>query len=255
MRLGIALVENTAVEIATAADRHGLPAVLVPGGALGSGIALAAAIAALTVDTRIVVTVPLGTENPVTLAEEIAVVDHVSCGRIVVLVDTAALSLAEAAEDLSLLRQSWSGRWVRHRGARWAIPAGLHGDASPEAVSVTPWPAQLEMPVWLVGAVANDLGASTCLPVLLEAPPVGGVNDRALLVPGVTDLGGDLDADRTLLSGWAESGVSHLFARLPDSYRDAEVQQVVARFLAPEVATPNFPRIIAESAWPAAWPG
>lgn len=254
MRLGIVLDPATGLERAVEADELGLAFVVVPGGALGEGIALAAAVAARTRDTRIVVHTPLGTEHPTTIAEELSVVDHVSGGRVVALLDTCDLSVEAAAEDVGLLRQAWSGRWVTHSGPRWTVPARIHGDDSPHAVSVTPWPAQLELPVWLTGEAAADLGASERLPVLVDAMPAGEV-DRTRILPARAALTGELDADRSLVLAWADAGVSHLALRLPEAFERDELEQLVARYLVPEAATPTFPRIIAESAWPAEWRG
>lgn len=255
MRLGLQLDEETGLEFAAAADRNGLSAVLVPAGSEGTGIALATAVAAVTLDTRIVLTVPLGSENPVTLAEEIAVADNLSGGRIVVLVDTAALTESEAAEDIALLRACWTGRWVSHHGSRWNVPAGIHGAASPAAVAVTPLPAQLEVPVWATGSVARALASGMALPVLAESP--GDCPDHVELTrvqPGCADIDGDPDHDRATLSAWVDAGASHLFLRLPADMTTRDVQQHVARLLVPEAMMPNFPRIIAESPWPREWP-
>ncbi|MFD1715849.1 LLM class flavin-dependent oxidoreductase [Amnibacterium flavum] len=252
MRIGLALADGDGVETAAEADRLGIPAVLVPPGPLGAGIALASAIAAVTRDTRIVVTVLLGVEHPVTLAEEISVVDHISSGRVVALVDPGGLKLEEAEEDLALLRASWSGRWVRHRGARWTVPAGIHGENSPESVAVTPLPAQLQMPVWLSGALGPALALGRGLPYFVDSPEALVARDVETLSLARVPVSGDLDADRATVLGWAEAGLSHAFVVPPDGGVDLE--QHVARYLIPEVAMPGFPRIIAESEWPARWP-
>ena len=125
--------------------------------AVAAAAVAAAVVAARTRDVRIVVETPLGTEHPTTIAEELSVVDNLSGGRAIALVDTLELSAAAAAEDVSVLRQAWSGRWVSHRGERWNIPAGLHGEGSPRAISVTPYPAQLELPMWLTGRAAAEI--------------------------------------------------------------------------------------------------
>ena len=69
--------------------------------------------AVVTDYVRIVVPIRLGTDHPVTLAEDIAVLDNLSGGRVVALVDTGDLGPEEAAEDLGLLRASLGARPVK----------------------------------------------------------------------------------------------------------------------------------------------
>ena len=73
----------------------------------------------------------VGDENPVTLAEEIAVLDNLSNGRAGVIAELGSLDADAAAEDVALLQASWSGRAIAHRGARWQVPAGIPGHALP----------------------------------------------------------------------------------------------------------------------------
>ena len=73
----------------------------------GSEAAVGAAVAATTSAIRIIVGVHLGDENPVTLAEEIAVLDNLSNGRVAVIAELGSLP-AGAADR---------GRVVAPRGA------------------------------------------------------------------------------------------------------------------------------------------
>ncbi|WP_111768675.1 LLM class flavin-dependent oxidoreductase [Nakamurella deserti] len=254
MRIGTWLTGDRADDPAwvTAAERSGAFGVLAdPAGPDGARIARAAEIAARTVDPRVVVRVVLGVEHPVTLAEEVAVLDHLSAGRVVCVVDTGALDASAALEDLTLLRLSWSARFFRHDGARWTVPSGLLGDGLPTTVSVTPKPAQLDIPVWLDGAVAAPLAVSTGLPAVAHV--LGDVDPAAQVQPAAATLSGDLEADRRLVGAWAAAAATHLLvapaaAAAPDSLPD-----VVARYLQPEVGMPSFPRIMAESAPPHTW--
>ena len=192
MRIGVTLPSGGEAEIAVAAESVGVPFVHVAAAA-GTESAIAATVVAATSTVRVIVGVNVGDEHPVTLAEEIAVLDNLSNGRVGVIAELGALDPDAAAEDVALLRASWSGRAIAHRGKRWQVPAGLAGHVAPAAVMVTPPPAQLEVPLWVAGDAA---GAS---PVAVAARrgehPRGG---RRLGAggPGAATLTGDLDADR-----------------------------------------------------------
>jgi hypothetical protein len=228
-------------ERAAAAEAHGLAAVLVEAPA---GVeALAASVAATaTAAVRLAVVVRLDAEHPVTLAEEIAVVDNVSGGRVVAVADPGTLTDADAIEAVAILEQAWSGRPVRHAG-RWTVPAGLRGHQAPDAVVVTPPPAQLEVPVWLTRPVAG-----LDRPVLTTAPAPAAPASPRRTVPGRAVLSGDLQADRELVQAWAVAGTSVLFV-------EADDLAPVSGRLAPEVAMVGFPSIIVAAPPPAPWPG
>jgi alkanesulfonate monooxygenase SsuD/methylene tetrahydromethanopterin reductase-like flavin-dependent oxidoreductase (luciferase family) len=247
MRLGLTLPPRREIETARLAEAAGLFGVLVEPDRPGTEMLAAGEVAAVTRAVRIVVRVPLGSEHPVTLAEELAVLDNLSGGRVVVLASTADLDLEAAAEDLQLLRDALGARPLRHRGRRWAVPAGLDGHVAPASVAVTPEPAQIDLPVWLHGQLAGELATLAGLPALAERPELASAEAR--VQPAVATLQGDLDADRSSLIAWAEAGATHLLLR-------AEPSQVseIARFLVPEVAMPGFPRVVAESPPPLPWP-
>ncbi|WHP16053.1 LLM class flavin-dependent oxidoreductase [Cellulomonas sp. ES6] len=255
MRIGALLTD--AADVVPAA-RAGLFGVLLgpaaDGGADDAGSAAAAEVATTTRDTRVLVPVRLGTENPVTLAEEVAVLDHLSGGRVVAVVDPGDLDDTAAAEDVGLLRACWSGRPVRHRGARWSVPSGVMGPDMPTHVAVTPVPAQVDVPVWLTRAVPG-----TGLPVLATEPAAARADVQ--VQPGTADLTGDLEHDRALVTAWSAAGATHLLVRPPaPAGREASGAPgatffglYVARYLQPEVSMPGFPRIMAEADLPAAW--
>lgn len=246
MRVGLALPPGDELPWAVAAERVGLF------GVLARSVLAAAAVAAQTSTVRVVVRVPLGDEHPVTLAEELAVLDLIAGGRVVVLVDTEDLDAEAAAEDVGLLRRCWASRPVRHAGSRWRVPAGLAGHQAPESVMVTPKPAQVDLPVWLTGAVGPAVAASTGLPLLAER--ASDCQVEPLVQPALADMSGGASADRDLAVTWAAAGATHLLARLPVAGEPAATLAELARLVVPEVAMPGFPRIIAESPLPALWP-
>jgi alkanesulfonate monooxygenase SsuD/methylene tetrahydromethanopterin reductase-like flavin-dependent oxidoreductase (luciferase family) len=247
MRLGLVSPPGEETQSARQAERHGLFGVLVEAQAPGREMTAAAYAATATEAIRVIVRFNLGSDNPVTLAEDLAVLDNIAGGRLVALADTAGLDAAEAEEDLGLLRAAWSGRFLRHRGSRWRVPAGLRGHVAPGSVSVTPKPAQLEVPVWLTGEAAGALAAGYGLPEL--ATEFGRARAGAIVQPARARLAGGLDEDRALVKGWSQAGCTHLLLEVPSG----DLAEI-SRFLAPEVGMPEFPRIIAESDVPLPWP-
>jgi alkanesulfonate monooxygenase SsuD/methylene tetrahydromethanopterin reductase-like flavin-dependent oxidoreductase (luciferase family) len=248
MRIGTRWVVMPSADEIAAAERSGAFGLWadVP----SSGVAAAAELAAVTTDPRIVLRIVLGSEHPVTLAEEAAVLDHLSAGRVVCVVDTGALSVEGAMEDLQLLRACWSGRPVRHRGLRWQVPAGLADDL-PDSVAVTPTPSQVDLPVWLTGIHAPALAAGFGLPFI--ATQFDHVSPVAQVQPGSAELSGEVGADRELVSEWASAGATHLLVQPPVDDGPDLFGGYIARYLQPEVAMPQFPRIMAEAELPSRW--
>ncbi len=222
------------------AEAHGLAAVLIDAPA---GVeALAGSVAATaTAAVRLAVVLHLDAEHPVTLAEEVAVLDNVAGGRVVAVADPGGLSDADAAEAVGLVEQAWSGRPIRHVGGRWTVPAGLAGHQAPDAVIATPPPAQLAVPLWLTRRVAG-----LDRPVVLASPPTRSVTGHTT-VPGRVALTGDLESDRATVRAWADAGASVLFVETADL-------AVVSGRLAPEVAMVGFPSVIVTAPAPARWP-
>lgn len=254
MRLGLVLVEGREAEMARAAEAHGLFGVLA-----GTGDPLTAMTAAVYASTatefvRVVVRVRLGLEHPVTIAEEISILDNVNNGRTVVLADSGELDEEAASDEVAVLREALAGRPIQHDGPRWKVPAGLPANATaPKSISVTPKPPQVEVPFWLTGPHARAIGAASRLPVL--AREAGGVKDPGLVQPGLTAIAGSLKPDREHVTAWAAAGVTHLMLAVPAEAALASVMTTISRHLAPEVGMPHFPRVMSESRVPLPWPG
>ncbi len=254
MRLGLALAEGREAEMARLAEAHGLFGVLA-----GSGNPLTAIIAAVYASTatefvRVVARVQLGVEHPVTIAEELSILDNVNNGRTVVLIDTADLDHETAMDEVAVLRQALSNRPIQHDGPRWKVPAGLAANAAaPKSISVTPKPAQLEIPFWLSGPAAAAVGDSSGLPVLAREP--GPIKEPKLVQPGLATITGNLKSDRDLVTAWAAEGFTHLLVQLPPDAELDTIMTLVSRHLAPEVLMPHFPRVMSESRVPLPWPG
>jgi len=254
VRLGLALAEFREAEMARLGQAHGLFGVLA-----GSGNPLTAINAAVYASTatefvRVVTHVRLGLIHPVTMAEELSVLDNVNNGRTIVLADTGDLDPASAADEIAVLREALSSRPIQHDGPRWKVPAGLPANTTaPPSISVTPKPAQLEIPFWLTGSAARDVQEAAGLSLLAREPrPI----DRPKLVePGLTAITGNMKADRDHVTRWAAAGVSHLMLELPVDADLAEIMTMVSRYLAPEVLMPHFPRVMSDSRIPLPWPG
>ena len=213
--------------------------------------AIAAAEAATTTRTsRLIVRMVLGIDHPVTLAEDLAVLDNISNGRVVALLDTSTLEVGAAREDLTVLVAGLTPRPVQHAGERWRVPARLEGHDAPDRIEVTPKPVQVEIPVWLIGAAATQLSRDTGYPVVADRPEE--VDASRSVQPGLVWLSGDRDVDRELVTAWRDAGATHLLVGADDM--DATLLEI-ARYLIPEVAMPDFPRIIAEAMTPRRWPG
>lgn len=247
MRLGVTLTPGREAESAVAAESLGIPFVHVAGGP-GAESVIAASVVAATTSVRVLVSIHIGDENPVTLAEEIVVLDNLSNGRIAVIAETGSLSEDDANEDLTVLRSSWSGRPLAHHGRRWQVPAGLPGHRAPDAVMVTPAPAQLDVPLWVAGDVAVAVGRTLVLPVVVST--ISDVDVSSPVAPARVTFAGELTHDRQTVLDWSRAGTTHLLCELAvPSGLDA-----LARWLVPEVGMVGFPRVVAESPLPAPWP-
>lgn len=138
------------------AEELGLDLVLLQGDRTGgqSAAALTAAafLAARTTTIRIAALAPVG-PNPVLIAEQAAVADNAANGRVHLVIDGAGAPQSMLAETVEVVLSATGPRPFRYLGEHWTIPA----EASPESeLAVTPKPAQLELPIWLIGANAAD---------------------------------------------------------------------------------------------------
>jgi len=245
--------EGREAEVARLAEEHGLFGVLA-----GTGNPLTAVIAATYASTatefvRVAVRVTLGLEHPVQIAEEIAVLDNVNNGRTIVLADTGQLDAAAAADEVAVMREALSSRPIQHDGPVWKVPAGLPANAqAPTSISVTPKPAQLEVPFWVTGPSAAAVAAQHALPLLAHS--VDEADASRMVQPARDAISGDVSRDRDRVSTWAKAGATHLLIDLPEGPL-AQTMIDVSRHLAPEVGMPHFPRVMSQSKVPLPWPG
>ena len=241
-------------EMARVAEEHGLFGVLAGMGDPRAGIIGAVYASTATDFIRVAVRVELGLEHPVTIAEELSILDNVNNGRTIVLADTGSLSATDATDELAVLREALGNRPLQHEGPRWKAPAGLPANVqAPKAIAVTPKPAQLEIPFWLRGKAAAEVAAKSGVTVLAQEPD--GDLRRASVQPAIASIEGRLEPDRELVSRWAEAGATHLFLELPLGADRAAAMSMISRHLVPEVGMPHFPRVMSNSRVPLPWPG
>jgi alkanesulfonate monooxygenase SsuD/methylene tetrahydromethanopterin reductase-like flavin-dependent oxidoreductase (luciferase family) len=175
MRIGVVvrvgahpgLSDGLAETVADAEDA-GLDVVWLEGGpapasAGAETLTAAAFVAARTEGIRLVAHVPAG-PHPVQIAEQAAVADNVSNGRLLLALGDEGPEPSLLAETAEVVLAAAAPRPFVHRGARWAFPGAVEGNAGEQRISITPKPSQLELPVWLTGrwgpAVGRELGLS-----------------------------------------------------------------------------------------------
>ena len=254
MRLGLGLTEGREADMAKLAEAHGLFGVLAGWENPITAIIAAVYASTATEHVRVVTRVRLGLEHPVTIAEELSILDNVNNGRTVVLVDTGDLDQEAAADETAVLREALSSRPIQHHGPSWKVPAGLPANATaPTSISVVPKPAQMEIPFWLTGSAAVAVGAASGLAVLAQHPDP--ITERKFVQPGLATISGNLKPDREQVIAWAATGVTHLVLQLPEDAELDAIMTLVSRHLGPEVMMPHFPRVMSESRVPLSWPG
>lgn len=249
MRIALNLPAEKTVNLARAADSAGLFAVADLG--INSPVTVTPSLLA-TKDARVIVKQTLGDVSPIAMAEEVAVLDNLSGGRIALVIDCDVLDVESALEDVTLLQAGLSAKPIRHHGKRWTVPSGLVPNM-PDSLMVTPEPTQIQIPIWLMGEAAVEVAAATGLPAVIITPEAAQLN--AVVQPATAELLGELEHDRELVRTFFEAGVTHLIVSIPIT-GDSEsfVRDYLARFIQPEVGMVDYPRVMSESTPPMAWP-
>ena len=120
---------------------------------------------------RIGITASVGLDHPIELAEEAAVADLALGGRLVLGVRPVVGADDALPEILELLLECFASHPFRHQGRRWQVPANLDHNVFnlEDLVRVAPAPAQLELPVWVVGPSGRRAAAERGLGVVADA--------------------------------------------------------------------------------------
>lgn len=163
MRFGWKLTDINAagtVEASVDAERLGYDLVWVDGSATVSAVTVAASLASVTSGLRVGVTEAVGVDHPIYLAEEAAVADLALGGRLILGVRAAPGTEDSMPEILDLLSECAASHPFRHAGDRWNVPAHLEQNVFnlEDLIRVAPAPAQIELPMWVVGAAGRDAG-------------------------------------------------------------------------------------------------
>ncbi len=172
MRLGLHVTADRPLAAqAAAAERHGFDLLWIDDdrGAGSASLVAASFVAGIAPSIRVVAALPTG-PHPVTIAEEAAVADLTLGGRLTVALRPGAGGTPELDETVTVLRAAWTARPFRHEGERWRVPANLPGNTGwvEHRLRVTPTPAQVQLPIWLVGAEAAEVAADHGLPLVAE---------------------------------------------------------------------------------------
>jgi alkanesulfonate monooxygenase SsuD/methylene tetrahydromethanopterin reductase-like flavin-dependent oxidoreductase (luciferase family) len=193
----------------------------------GGGLAAAAMLGQL-VPIRVGAAVDFGAYHPLYLAEDIAVADLTSGGRIEVLLRGGS------EEQLRLLVDALSGAHLRFDGESLRVPARLDDNQpSPQRLALNPRPAQPVVPLWLEdgGASAASVGIGVAVRwskgVRAPAP--------ASRLPGMLLCPGDL-APNDLLD--AAGGVAAYF--VVDATSPQQAASAGRRLVGP-LRMPEFP--------------
>jgi alkanesulfonate monooxygenase SsuD/methylene tetrahydromethanopterin reductase-like flavin-dependent oxidoreductase (luciferase family) len=251
MRLGAVLADRKETPQARGAEFAGLFGVLAgfshPRTSINAAVYAATATAAITIAIRI----ELGNEHPITISEELAVLDNVSSGRVVILADSGDLAPDRALEELEIIQHALASRSFAYGGQHFKVPAGISTN-KPESstINVTPKPAQIEIPIWAMGTSAHQLSTLGNLPILALTP--ADCDPTRPVQPGVTTLSGTVEEDRDRATAWAEAGATHLFLENPPPHEFD--WDGIARYLVPEVAMPAYPRLVSDASPPLPWP-
>jgi len=204
----------------------------VPGDDPLTGLAYAAgAVAKLKIGTTMV----LPGRNPVRLAKQIATLDQVSAGRLLLTfvfglrlpAELAAMGIdpgrrgALVDEVLPLLRRLWSEDDVDHAGAAYRY----------EGITVEPKPRQQPLDMWLGGNVPSSLRrigrlADGWLPSMCTPDEVAA--GRRVIEETAAAAGRSIDPEHYGMSiGYIRGDVSPRMGRLATPRTDAEVAELV----------------------------
>ena len=182
--------------LATAAHAAGLDGILV------DELVAAAAVAARVDEVVVAAEVALGSRHPVEVAEEAAVVDLVSGGRLVLVARPAPGTEPRFAEELDVVRHALAPRPFRFEGEALRVPANLPQNVhlQEHRVRVTPAPAQVRLEVWGAGPSARGAALDRALGHLADAD-----EDRASLADAWNRASGSpaaIGAPRAARAAW-----------------------------------------------------
>jgi alkanesulfonate monooxygenase SsuD/methylene tetrahydromethanopterin reductase-like flavin-dependent oxidoreductase (luciferase family) len=218
---------------------------------VGGGLA-AAAMLGQAVPIRVGAAVDAGLYHPLYLAEDIAIADLTSQGRIEVLLNltSSAASRYEAStqrgwfeEFLHVLVAALSGAHIQWTGEHLHVPARIEANQpAPERLALNPRPAQPAVPIWIESSAAwmEDVARELGFGVATHFRPAAKVPAATGRWPGMLLCQADAMAIDLLEASGDQAGYFLIAARDPDEAAS------VGRRLAGPLRMPDFPAWINE---------
>ncbi len=168
MRLGLGPVDlgtvepRTLFELAEAAAASSFDCIWVSEARQDGGGALAvAAMLGQRVPIRVGAVVDAGRYHPLHLAEDIAVADVATAGRLEVILRPAHDDPDVLKEHLHLLAAAIAGAHIQWEGLHLRVPARLADNgAVPQHLAINPQPAQPAVPAWVLDGPPEWTGAA-----------------------------------------------------------------------------------------------
>lgn len=170
MRFGWLVQPESARREAVDAEVLGYDVVWVDASDRVNAAVVAASLAVDTMGIRVGLTESVGVDNPIELAEEVAVADLALGGRVTLAVRPLVGTVEHLPEVLDLLLECFASHPFRHSGTMWPTPANLEENVFniEERVRVAPAPAQLELPVWVAGRAGRECAAERGLGIVAD---------------------------------------------------------------------------------------
>ncbi len=204
---------------------------------VGGGLA-AAAMLAQAVPIRVGAAVDAGLYHPLHLAEDVAIADLTSQGRIEVLLRASAGDATFLEEFLNVLAAALSGAHIQFDGAHLRVPARLAANQPvPERLALNPRPAQPAVPIWVesslapVVRLARDLGFAVATN-FQRGEAVPAATGRW---PGMLLCGAGVEANDLLAAAGESAGYFVIAAHTSEEVASA------GRRLAGPLRMPDFP--------------
>ena len=247
MRLGLGPIDlhdatlDSLISLASQAASSSFDAVWVAesrADGAGGGLA-AAALLAQVVPIRVGAVVDLGLYHPLHLAEDIAVADLTSQGRVEVILRMATAAQRDLLEEhLEVLALALSGAHIKWTGKHLRVPAGIEANQpTPSRLALNPRPAQPVVPIWIESTEtwmeepARRLGFG----VAARWGPDARVPEPTGRWPGLLLCPTDVEAESLL--GAAGDRAGYFVVAAPNPHEAA----AVGRRLAGPLRMPEFP--------------
>jgi alkanesulfonate monooxygenase SsuD/methylene tetrahydromethanopterin reductase-like flavin-dependent oxidoreductase (luciferase family) len=207
---------------------------------VGGGLA-AAAMLAQAVPIRVGAVVDAGLYHPLHMAEDIAIADLTSRGRLEILLRVSTEDATFSEEFLKVLAAALSGAHIQWNGQHLRVPARLAANQPvPERLALNPRPAQPAVPIWLESSetsmikLARELGFG----VAANFQPGAKVPAATGRWPGMLLCASDVAPNDLLAAAGESPGYFVIAAKTPDEAASA------GKRLAGPLRMPDFPQWI-----------